>query len=265
MLRFVSNQVYTVRPGGSVGGMENVFLRIRANSIYDIMQQNGGLNAPNTWNPQDPVKYGPSVQVTNADGWDEWYQRYFHFTVVGSKITVTFEPTGINNASATATNAVPCAVYIVKGGANTSISTGTEMSAINKLPYLKKAHITPQNSTFGTAGSATYRSTTQSGVSMSMGYSAKRFEGVKDVRDNEQLKGAMGGNPAIPTENSYFTVGLRNIIASGAATDSMISGVMSIKVEYITLLSEPTTTNQVQLPFVSGGTTFFPQNLDPQI
>lgn len=260
VLRFVSNQIYKVRPGGTVGGMENVFLRLRANSIYDIMQADGSANAPGTWTPQDPASYGTSVTTVNADGWSDWYDRYFHFTVIGSKITVVFEPTGVNNASSTATNAVPCAVYIVKSGSNTAIATGTEMSDINKLPYTVKGHITPQNSTFGSAGSATYRSTTQAGCALSMGYSAKKFEGVKDVRDNEQLKGAMGSSPATPDEKSYFTVGLRNIIPSGAASDTMVSGVMSIKIEYITLLSEPTTSNQVQLrPFVSGGTTFYPQ------
>lgn len=260
MLKFSKNMVYKIRPGGTVGGMENCFLQFRANSIYNIFANNGASNAGGTWSSQDATAYGPLVPLVNADGYSDWSNRYFHSTVVGSKITVTFEPTGIDSALATATNAVPCTLYIIKSGSDASIGTGTEMATINALPYTKKAHITPQSSTFGTAGSATYRSTNQQGCRLSMGYSAKSFEGVTSVLDNDQLKGQMGAAPAIPADVSFFTVGLRNMFPSGAAVDAMISGVLNVKIEYTAILTEPTITNKVQEGIISqviGGTTFF--------
>jgi len=260
MLKFSKNMVYKIRPGGTVGGMENCFLQFRANSIYNIFANNGSSNAGGTWASQDSTAYGPLVPLVNADGYSDWSNRYFHSTVVGSKITVTFEPTGIDSAAPAATNAVPCTLYIIKSGSDASIGTGTEMATINALPYTKKAHITPQSSTFGTAGSATYRSTNQQGCRLSMGYSARSFEGVTSPLDNDQLKGQMGAAPVIPADVSFFTVGLRNMFPSGAAADAMISGVLNVKIEYTAILTEPTITNKVQEGIISqviGGTTFF--------
>lgn len=245
VLRFVSNQCYDVTPGGSVGGVENVFLRFRANSIYDIMQANGSLNAPTTWNPQDNTKYGPSVTTINAEGFDDWKDRYAQFTVIGSKIQVTYEPYGISSGS---NAAVPATVYVNLAGNPSMISTGTEMSAINELPYTKRASIVPSQTHSTSSGliSSSYRG--NGGVRLYHHYSAKKFEGVTDVADNDQLKGAMLSAPQSPQEQSFFTVGLRNTIPTTAAADRMPRGIMRVKIEYITLLTEPTSTNRVQEP-----------------
>lgn len=233
VLRFVTNQTYQVNPGGTVGGMENTFLTIRANSIYDIMKQNGSLNPGGTWIPQDSAEYGP-FQTPNATGWSEWTHRYQNFTVLGSKISVTFEPYGVDAGYAQ----VPTTLYIAKSGGDNIVSTGSEMSLINKFPYCVRASLMP--------GSQYNSSAQQSnqGVRLSMTYSTKKFEGVKDVKDNNQLTGEFSGHQ--PGETSFFYVGLRNTIPSGATNDRMPKGIMRIKVEYITSLSEPTESNQVQ-------------------
>ena len=84
------------------------------------------------------------------------------------------------------------------------------------------------------------------GVRLFHFYSTKSFEGVSDVTDNEQLKGAMLASPAVPNEGSFFTVGLRNTIPSATATNRMLNGILRVKIEYITMLTEPTSTNRVQ-------------------
>lgn len=247
VLRFVSNQCYKVIPGGNVGGMENVFLKFRANSIYDINvgnSGNGALNANGTWDPQDAAAYGPSQATINAEGWDDWKDRYSHFTVLGSKISVTYEPIGIDGANV----AVPCTAYINLAGNTSQIATGSEMSLINKLPYTKRASMVPAQTNSQGGGLVSSSTWNNQGVRMYHFYSTKSFEGVKDVSDNEQLKGNMLSSPAVPQEGSFFTVGLRNTIPSGTATDRMLNGILRVKIEYITLLTEPTSTNKVQEP-----------------
>jgi hypothetical protein len=227
VLRFVSNQCYKVIPGGNVGGMENVFLKFRANSIYDINvgnSGNGALNANGTWDPQDAAVYGPSQPIINAEGFEDWKDRYSHFTVLGSKIQVTYEPIGIDGANV----AVPCTAYINLAGNTSQIATGTEMSVINKLPYTKRASMVPAQTNSqqgGLVSSSTWNN-----------------------QGNDQLKGDMLASPAVPIEGSFFTVGLRNTIPSGTASDRMLNGILRVKIEYITLLTEPTSTNKVQEP-----------------
>lgn len=244
-LRFVSNQTYKVNPGGTVGGMENVFLKFRANSIYDINvgnNGNGALNANLTFIAQDPAKYGPTQPLVNAEGWDDWNSRYAHFTVLGSKIQVTYEPIGIDGANV----AVPTTAYINLAGNTSQISTGTEMSVINELPYTKRASMVPSQTNSQQGGLVSSSTWANNGVRLFSFYSTKSFEGVQDVKDNEQLKGAMLASPQAPAEGSFFTVGLRNTIPSGTATNRMLNGILRVKIEYITLLTEPTSTNRVQ-------------------
>lgn len=241
-LKFVSNQCYKVVPGGSVGGMQNTYLRIRANSIYDIMQQNGANQPTGTFIPQDPALYGPLVSPINAEGFSDWQGRYFHYTVLGSRIQATFEPTG---EGGTTSNKVtqPSTFYINLAGSSTQIALGTEMSDINKLPYTKRAQLMPVSTSSITSGLISSRNSMR-GARLYMNYSTKKFEGVSDVSDNSQLKGDF--TPALPAEASYFTVGLRNTIPDTAASHSMPSGILRLKIEYITQLTEPTSTNRVQ-------------------
>lgn len=245
MLRFVSNQTFKVNPGGSVGGMENVFLKFRANSIYDINignSGNGALNANLTWLAQDPTRYGPTQPIINAEGWDDWQARYAHFQVLGSKIQMTYEPIGVDGANV----AQACTAYINLAGNTTQISTGTEMSQINQLPYTKRASMVPAQTNSQQGGLVSNSTWANNGVRLFHFYSAKSFEGVNDVTDNEQLKGNMLASPAVPQEGSYFTIGLRNTIPSTSTNNRMLSGILRVKIEYITMLTEPTSTNRVQ-------------------
>ena len=192
LLRFVSNQTYHVVPGGSVGGVENVYLQFRANSIYDICDGNNGngsLNNASTWIPQDSTLYGPSNTEINAEGWEDWKLRFSHFTVIGSKISVSYEPFGI--ASQTSAVQVPTTVYVNLAGNQSQIGPGTQMSAINKLPYTKRASIVPSQTNSTSSGLLSTSNMGNAGVRLYSFYSAKKFEGISDVMDNEQLKGRM--------------------------------------------------------------------------
>ena len=248
MLRFVTNQCFEVNPGGDVGGLENVFLKFRANSIYDInvgQSGNGSINAPNTWKPQSST-YGPSQNTINATGFSEWAPRYAHFCVVGSRIQVTYEPYGISGGAGL--KQIPATVYVNLAGNTSQIGTGTEMSTISELPYTKRASIIPSQTNSIQSGALSTSTFGNGSVRLFQHYSAKRFEGVHDIADNDQLKGGMLTDPSVPNEGSFYTVGIRNTIPSTNPNDRVAQGIMRVKIEYITMLTEPTSTNQVQAP-----------------
>ena len=108
------------------------------------------------------------------------------------------------------------------------------MDSISKLPYYKRAQI---------LGSATQGF--GQGKRLYQFYSAKKFEGVKDVVDNSQLRGRFPnqttGDPLNqPGEQSFFYYGIVNTVPAAVAPSA---GIMRIRVEYIVHLSEPTNSN----------------------
>lgn len=241
MLRFVKNLVYEVNPQTL---SENIFLSIRANSIYDILQNNGSQNQPGTWLPQDDVEYPVTAgHIVNADGWDAWRERFQHFTVIGSKLQVTYQPTQLSvvDTAGTANGTVaqaPSTLYITLSGVANQISNTTAMRAIVNLPYLKRGAI--HSNVQGQNGKRLYSF-----------YSAKKFEGVKDVIDNQQLRGRFlnsFGSANQVSEQSFFNVGICPTVENtlgGSSDKKPPGGIIMLKVEYIVKLTEPTDTNQV--------------------
>lgn len=235
MLRFVKNLTYHVAPGTLC---ENINISVRANSIYDILYQNGSLNQPSVWNAQDPAYNPTHGLVCNADGYAEWNERFQHFTVLGSKIQVTYQPIQAGHDSTGLTAYTPSTLFITLAGHPDQITTTTPMREIVKLPYLKR-------------GQVMANSVDASGVRLYSFYSAKKFEGVKDVMDNAKLKGSFANvinTPHQPVESSFFNIGIvptqyQNLGQSSVPVQPQ--GIMRVKVEYIVKLTEPTDTNQV--------------------
>ena len=230
MLRFVKNMTFGVNPQAL---SENIFLTIRANSLNNIMVNGGGQNQGGTWTAQDPLNYGAAVAVVNADGFDEWKDRFQHFTVLGSKIQITYEPIDVQYEPSGAPKFIPTTLYVNLSGVNGAIDPLTACKDVIKKPYTKRAQI--------------MQSSAAGGKRLYQFYSAKKFEGVSDVLDNSNLRGRMGTG-APPSENSFYNVGIVPTINSnlgGQVSQTSPSGIMRIKVEYIAKLTEPTLTNEV--------------------
>lgn len=235
MLRFVKNLTYEVN---SQSLTENIFLTVRANSIYNILTNNGSQNQPGSWTAQSS-SYDPSGSlVVNADGYNEWNERFNHFTVLGSKIQVTYQPIQSAHDATGKSVTAPTTLYITLAGHAGQLGPSTPMSDIAQFPYQKRAQIMGNN-------------TDASGARLWSFYSAKKFEGVKDVMDNAKLKGTFSNvlsSPHQPVEQSFFNVGLvptaqQTLGVSGLP--KIPAGIFRVKVEYIVKLTEPTNTNQV--------------------
>lgn len=240
-LRFVKNMTFKVTPqlGNPVVGPENCYLIIRANAIDDIMvgnHGNGSSNMPGTWEAQDSADYGSGVAKIVAEGVDDWKNRFQHYTVLGSRIQATCQTLLGSSASDTGT------FYINLAGANGLIVPTSQAYEIMKLPYTKRGRLFPAvNQVPG--GSANVPASR-----LHMNYSTKKFEGVKDVMDNQNLKGSFTnnyGSGSVPGENSYYTIGYVPTMPFSATSGAHAPALITIKVEYIVKLTEPTNTNQV--------------------
>lgn len=230
ILRFVINQSY-IYDGTVTGNGDTAFLCFRANSIYN--SQIPVSTTAGEWTSQDPTKYSnksSDLITQSADGYDDWKNRYNHFSVLGSKIQTTIEPMSTGT---------PCIHFHHLSGTQGAIQAGVKSSTINQLPYTYRTSV---NATIQGGGA------TGGGSRMYQSYSTKKFEGVKDVRDNSNLRGSFGnisGGPALPAEQSFFYVGLSAV--DPLTTTSNPKAIVRVKVEYIVMLKEPTETNQVQV------------------
>lgn len=249
MLRFVVNQTYMLEPKVSNVapiGPECAYLQFRANSIVDIMHGtngNGSKNFAGTWTAQDPPNYGPTQVGIAAEGVTSWQERFQHFTVLGSKIQVTSQ-TVKNSPDATAAE-LPGTLFINLAGLDGVIDKTTQAYSINDLPYTKRARII---SAVGNAPTVNIGASSVPGARLGLTYSAKKFEGVTDVLDNSSLRGHFEnsvGNVAVPAEESFFTVGYVPTMPFSATTPALQSQLVTIKLEYIVKLTEPTLSNQV--------------------
>lgn len=249
-LKFVVNQIYVVDPSSLAVGKAAV-LSFRANSIFHSHMPTGVSSIP-VFKSQDPAKYNNNGQLTpavieqNADGWDDWTERYQHFCVTGSKITYTYEPIE------TGAPAILCSHL---SGVSGAVTTDTTSAQMNKLPYVKKHSLATQGITSGINAST--------GIRGSMTYSCRKFEGVKDPEDNSNLRGRFANSQlavptigATPSEQSFFYLHMSTVdpLASG----KMPGGVLRLKIEYITQLKEPTESNKIQM---ITGTGYAPDEL----
>lgn len=238
VLRFVINQTYYLDGTAAAKG-ETAVLQFRANSIYNSHMPSSAIAGQ--WLSQDPAKYSNLISdgvVQDAEGYNEWKDRYQHFCVLGSKIQSTFEPATTGQASVH---------FHHLSGITGSITKDTQMKDINELPYTYRNSIMATTVQRGNTGSR-----------MSQQYSAKKFEGVSNVNDNSNLRGSFStassptGSP--PGEQSFFYVGVAPTTQKPATSPNQTpSGVMRVKIEYICMLKEPTESNQVQVTATANG------------
>lgn len=254
-LKFVKNMTFMIKPGGTggTGTRANTAFSIRANSIDDLFGQAGGTvingyanNAINAgWVTGQDISYSPGAVIptvpVQADGYENWTQRFQHYVVSGSKISVTYEPISASDQ----VSQEPATLYCCLNGSENKINHTTEMDDIVKFPYLKRSQILVGNTKAGPGAQSIGQ-----GGRVDNFYSARRFQNVKDPLDNSNLRGRFDSAPgtydgAPPSEASYFYFGLCNTMPNQSLNAP--NGIMRVKVEYITKLIEPTSTNQISM------------------
>jgi len=251
VLKFVKNMTYQVNPNIKADGSQHMFhLQLRANSIYDMCNSYSPTQSSHDalWEEQDSgyALIGTANQPAfNADGFEHWEDRYQSFTVLGSKITVTYTPVLTPQYVSGRDPAPPTTLFLQKSyEEDNGIDPVTSNSGdLNKLPYMRRAQIL--TSRIGRMG--------QGGI-VTSSFSAKKGFAVTDIMDNKELSGTFGVPPDLiikaPEKQAYYNIYLAQTVKNHEdSPDSAVAmprGILRIQVEYITKLTDPTQTNQVR-------------------
>lgn len=139
-------------------------------------------------------------------GYDQWMQFYNHFTVVGSKIKVTFVP-----EVATANGNNICTIHVAD---DTSVTT-------NLTLLMERT-----GTVWGLAANMYGRPCT-----LTKKFSTKKFFNKSNVRDCEELKGSI---TAGPSDQAHYHVSCFN--PDGTTDNNPVP--IAVQIDYIVLLSE---------------------------
>lgn len=154
----------------------------------------------------DPDETGSGHQPM---GMDQWATFYNHFQVLGSRCTARF----VSQADAAAS-----------GTALAGVGLQRDTTAVTNPDAVVEAR--DANTRIMTSANAKQE------ISVSRNFSAKRFFGVKDVRDNDHLQGLCSGSD--PGQTAYFNVFLAPLVGSA----DVVSSTVSVLIEYIVLFKE---------------------------
>lgn len=158
--------------------------------------------------------YDPDVDAVGHQptGFDQWMEFYEHFVVLGSKIKVTYSPTGLQPSDGIAV----CGIML--NANNTDPSTG----GFNQVLEYRNTVSKIMGSVNGY----------NRGVTCEHKYSAKQFLGRQSVLSDPDLKGTVGANP---TESAYYQIFVAPV------NSGYNLGVVNIlvEIEYIVAFIEP--------------------------
>lgn len=187
-LRYVETNSYNAGVGSF---SENIF---RANGIFDPNYTGGGH------------------QPSNRDSWAARYDRY---TVLSSKITVTWVPTTSTPL------AIPSTVVVCLSEAGTNVTTAHGAGGIDNV--LEQPRL---NRSIGYVGDPSRP------MSLTRKFSAKRFFGTKNILGDTPYSADVDANPA---EQAFWEV------ASISPDDTVDPSAMTLRttIEYIVMFTEP--------------------------
>jgi hypothetical protein len=182
----------------------NYFIKLNLNSIwpFDAGFRSSAQTFGQVCNPNEEIE--PYVQpVTDAmttmpnvrDG-SNLFTQYSECCVVGTKVTIVATP--LQNTQQVQLGYL----YAIKHSQpNTGLTTTSTINSINKMPYRKMAKL---------QGVGQQTSTNVgTGAKLVIGHSPKRFNNVKDLRDNPQMMNRTGSNAQAskPNEADFLTIG----------------------------------------------------------
>lgn len=159
----------------------------------------------------DPDSSGVGHQPV---GFDQWIGVvYDHFTVVGSKISVTAVPSTVNNVT-------PGYWGIVLSDNGLVVSGATSVTSLLESKFTGK-----RTNIYGLVNGPKHPTLTKS-------FSAKKFFGVKTGLVGDTLY--RGGNTISPAEQAYFEVYAASVNGNDPGTWNFIA-----TIDYIAVLTEP--------------------------
>lgn len=165
-----------------------------------------GIQLFNASSCYDPDTTGVGHQPR---GFDQWMTMFDHFTVIGSKITVTYS--------------------LVAQSADRTVMTGVNLKDFTTTPTDKNDYMEGRNVrscllSGGATGDARK-------CSLTMTYSPKKFLSISKPMSDASIKGGAGGNPS---ENAYF-----HCWAAPTGSADIESIAYQVVIDYLVVFTEP--------------------------
>jgi hypothetical protein len=233
VLKFRKYYQYVLKPAALAGTdtKTNCYIQISGNSIYNILEKDGNnakIGSTQQWNAIDP-SYSPGSSGTqNVDSYNEWKAKFDEYVVLGSRCSATFKP--FTQGATTEDLSDPTTCYILRASDTAIRGADNATKNINDLiqyPYIQRRQIMPH------ARGAQAQAFIQSRVS------SKKWFGVRNVTDNAALGADFNTQPV---EKVSYLIGC--VPSTGAAqVKPSLKMLVSIKMEYLVLLREPTDDN----------------------
>ena len=243
LISFVTDKTFLYTPAALPQGtdpMKTGVMQVSCNNLLTPMLSTGG----GTWQAQDGAPgdkvegLGDWVSGTTGSAEDGRYQTY---AVLGAKLDV-------NSIASHDTGTAPTGGYVNNYAVGihkctnglTDIGELTQLPVAQKMPYTRIRNATGALSGSGSGG-------VPQGARLSDTYSAKKWEGVTDVKDNSKLHSTQVANQLTPpAEGGKFQV----FVASRepkSTNKQMPSQLIRIKCQYTVLLSDPVTSKNTPI------------------
>jgi hypothetical protein len=245
LISFVTDKTFLYTPAALPSGedpMKTGVMQISCNNLLTPMLSTGG----GTWAAQDGAPgdkvegLGDWVSGTTGSAEDGRYQTY---AVLGAKLDVNSIASQViaTGGPSNYVNNYAIGIHKCTNGL-TDIGELTQLPTAQKMPYTRLRNATGSlNNTAGVTGLV------PQGARLSDTYSAKKWEGVTDVKDNSKLHSTQVANQLTPpAEGGKFQVFVasREPKSTGKQVPSQL---IRIKCQYTVLLSDPVTSKNTPI------------------
>jgi hypothetical protein len=238
LISFVTDKTFLYTPAALPSGedpMKTGVMQISCNNLLTPMLSTGG----GTWTAQ------AGAAGDKVEGLEDWVSgttgtaedgRYQTYCVLGAKLDVnSIASAATGAAQSSLVNNYAVGIHKCTNGL-TDIGELTQLPTAQKMPYTRLRNLTGTLSTAGFTG-------VPQGGRLSDTYSAKKWEGVTDVKDNSKLHSTQVANQLTPpAEGGKFQVFIasREPKSTGKQVPNQL---IRIKCQYTVLLSDPVTSN----------------------
>ena len=175
------------------------------------------IQTAGTWTAQDNTNYWNSSYVG-------WYSKYNHYKVMGMKVTATIKP--LNNAGQSYSQ-----VLMIRTTTQAPFGPAADNKSLEQSFGAKKQNFSFIDTSFKSAQAR-----------ISSGYSPKKQLGIKDVKDNQNLRAPTQYSVAAG-ENTFLQVILAGVLDSD--TSPHTPSIVDVRTEAILHFEEPIATDNI--------------------
>lgn len=242
MKKFIYYNTAEVRNATIADAQNSQFVTFNLNSPWILQDDTYTEQGNNTWKWNTTMaEHSNGSAVASGTTFPGIYGTgniglgYANSLCVGTKFTLTGTPIFAPNSSSGA----PAALFAVVQSQSSHVDNTMTIDELYSTPYTQVRKISS-----GGTNSGDLSGNTKS-ASIVLKYSPKRFNNIKDLRDNHQFNATLTSPEAgaqtgkHPDDKDRVTFGLVNVMTNPVSKRSMGSVMIQVKVESTYLFTEP--------------------------